>query len=153
MADSSYVQIVLHLNEPEMSDERLESLSQSLLQEFRERDEVERVSRVIDPNPPIGNMAGGGYLPGWLKVEVTLPNIIAFVRFLGDRLINKTFELEVEYKDKEITKIKAKGSSREDIKALLEEAKSVIKPEVEIIRVVIESAEEARAAIEPTTRD
>jgi len=94
MTTPSSVYLTLKLSDDDA--ERLESITQVLLNDLRDMDTVSQVSPVPDPNPPEGNMAGGGNLPGWLTVEVKLPDILSFLQqLLG--ILNKSTTLEMEF--------------------------------------------------------
>lgn len=86
---------------------------------MRDLDEIETVDRVLDPNPPVGNKAVGGILAGLLTAQVNKENTQKLLVFLGDRLVNKPIELEVEGDGK---KLKVKASSRAELTAAIEAA-------------------------------
>jgi hypothetical protein len=103
--------IKLHIafNDPDLDVEEREEEVQKLLYELKQLDEVEEVDRVLDPNPPEGNKALGGFLVGMLMAQVDPANILKFFGFLRDRLSGKMIELRVEANGK---KLHLKASSR-----------------------------------------
>lgn len=60
---------------------------------------------------------------GVLQTGVSLANFKKLLGYLGDRLCNKTIELEVEANDK---KLKVKASSREELTAAIEQAQKFV---------------------------
>jgi len=110
------VMLTIAFNDPELDSEELEAQAQNLLAQMRDLDEVETVDRVLDPNPPVGNKAVGAILVGLLTAQVNKENAQKVMAFLGDRLGNKTIELEVEANGK---KLKVKASSREELEAAI----------------------------------
>jgi hypothetical protein len=91
--------------------------------ELKDVDEVERVSRVLDPNPPEGNKALGGILVGLLTAEVNAENAKRVFSFLSDRLGGKAIELEVEANGK---KLKVKAHSREELVVAMKAAQDFV---------------------------
>ncbi len=70
MAEDSSIKVTIAFNDPDLDiDERDEEV-QKLLSQLKGLDEVEEVGRVLDPNPPEGNKALGGFLVGMLTAEV-----------------------------------------------------------------------------------
>jgi hypothetical protein len=103
--------IKLHIifNDPDLDAEEREGEVQKLLHELKQLDEVEEADRILDPNPPEGNKALGGFLVGMLMAQVNPANIWKFFGFLRDRLSAKSIELQVEANGK---KLHLKASSR-----------------------------------------
>jgi hypothetical protein len=106
MTDTSNVKLTIAFNDPDLDAEEREEQTQRFMAELQQIDEVE-VDRVLDPNPPEGNKAVGAILVGLLTTQVNKENAQKVMAFLGDRLGNKTIELEVEANGK---KLKVKGS-------------------------------------------
>lgn len=123
MTQDANVKVTIHFVDPDLDSEDRDRQAQQLLRELRDLDEVESVERVVDPNPPEGNKALGGFLVGLLTAEVNLQNIKALFGFLGDRLGNKPIELEVEGNGK---KLKLSASSREELEAAVKAAQEFI---------------------------
>ncbi len=123
MTPDSNVKFTIAFNDPELDSEELEVQAQNLLAQMRDLDEVETVDRVLDPNPPKGNKAIGGMLVGLLTAQVNLANAQKLLGFLGDRLVNKPIELEIEANGK---KLKVKASSREELEAAIAAAQKFI---------------------------
>ncbi|MEH2146092.1 hypothetical protein [Nostoc sp.] len=110
MASTSNVQITIALQEPDLDDDELQAQTQRLLQQMLELDEVEDASLFREAEAPVGSKSLTGLAVGWLTAQVNAKNIKALMGFLGDRLGNKTIELEIEsngkkLKDENITPI------------------------------------------------
>jgi hypothetical protein len=125
MAGDSSIKVTIAFNDPELDTEEQEQEAQKLLNQLRELDEVEEVDRVLDPNPPEGNKALGGFLVGMLTAEVSLANVKNLMGFLGDRLGGKPIELSVEANGKKLT---VKAHSREELEAAIKLAQEFIAP-------------------------
>ncbi len=123
MTPDSNVKFTIAFNDPNLDSDELEAQAQNLLAQMRDLDEIETVDRVLDPNPPKGNKAIGGILVGLLTAQVNLANAQKLLGFLGDRLGNKTIELEVETNGK---KLKVKAHSREELEAAIAAAQKFI---------------------------
>jgi hypothetical protein len=102
--------------------ERQEKETRNLLREIRDLD-VESAELVAVTEIPEGAMSVGGFLLGVLQAEVSLANFKKLLGFLGDRLGNKSIELEVEANGK---KLKVKASSREELTAVIEQAQKFV---------------------------
>jgi len=118
MTDTSNVKLTIAFNDPDLDSEERDEQAQRFMNELKQMDEVE-VDRVLDPNPPAGNKAVGAILVGLLTAQVNKENAQKVMGFLGDRLSNRTIELEVEANGK---KLKVKASSREELEAAIEAA-------------------------------
>lgn len=123
MTENSNVKVMIAFNDPRLDNEELEMEAQSLLVQMKNLDEVDRIERVLDPNPPEGNKSMGGILVGLLAAEVSKENAKKFMGFLADRLGNKPIELEVEANGK---KLKVKASSQIELKAAIKAAEDFI---------------------------
>ena len=91
--------------------------------ELKQVEEVDAVDRVLDPNPPAGNKALGGFLVGLLSAEVSVSNAQKLMGFLGDRLGGKPIELSVEANGKKLT---VKAHSREELEAAIKAAQDFV---------------------------
>jgi hypothetical protein len=120
---SPSVKLTIAFNDPELDSEELEAQAQNLLAQMRDLDEIERVDRVLDPNPPVGNKAVGAMLVGLLTAQVNKENAQKLLGFLGDRLGNKSIELEVESNGK---KLKVKASSQAELMVAIEAAQKFL---------------------------
>ncbi|MBW4662551.1 MAG: hypothetical protein KME15_28225 [Drouetiella hepatica Uher 2000/2452] len=118
------VKLTLRLTDPELDAEEKDEEVQRLLEQLREMDEVEFADRPLDPNPPEGNKAIGGFLVGLLTAEVSLENFKKLTGFLGDRLGGKPISLEVEANGK---KLKVSAHSREELEAAIKAAQDFVK--------------------------
>lgn len=121
--DASTIKLTLCFNDPELDLEQQENEVLKLQSQLKDLDELERVSRVLDPNPPEGNKALGGFLMNFLLMEVSVENFKRLSAFLSDRLSGKTIELEVEANGK---KLKVKASSREELTAAIQAAQNFV---------------------------
>jgi hypothetical protein len=121
--DSSNVNVVIAFTDPAMDVEEREAEAQNLLDQMQELEEVEDVDRILDPYPPEGNKALGGFLIGMLTAEVNPVNVKKIMGFLGDRLSGKTIEMEVEANGR---KLKVKASSQAELISAIEAAQKFI---------------------------
>jgi hypothetical protein len=123
MTVNSEVKVTIAFNDPELEPEEQDEQARRLVAELEQMDEVDTVTRVLDPNPPEGNKSGGGFLVGLLMAEVSVVNAKKLLRFLGDRLGNKPIELSVEANGK---KLSVKASSREELEAAVQAAQDFV---------------------------
>lgn len=117
------VKLILCLQDPDLDEEQREKEIHKLQSQLKDLDELERVSRVIDPHPPEGNKAIGGLIVDLLLMEVSATNFKKLASFLSDRLSGKTIELEVEANGK---KLKVKANSREELNAAIAAAQQFV---------------------------
>ena len=123
MITDSNIKLTIAFNDSNLDNDELEAQAQNLLAQMRDLDEIETVDRVLDPNPPKGNKAIGGMLVGLLTAQVNLANAQKLLGFLGDRLVNKAIELEIEANGK---KLKVKASSQAELEAAIAAAQKFI---------------------------
>ncbi len=123
MTKTSGVQITIDCRNPDLDDEELENLTQSLRDGMLDLDEITDVKRVLDPNPPKGNKALGAVLIGLLATEVNINNIKALFGFLADRLGNKPISMEVEANGK---RLKVTANSRQELLAAVQTAQQFV---------------------------
>lgn len=123
MPGMSSLKLTINFNDSDLSPEERDEQVQRLLAELKDMDEVETAARVLDPNPPEGNKALGGFLVGLLTAEVNAANAKAALGFLKDRLSGKPIELEVEANGK---KLKVSAHSREELEAAIKAAQEFI---------------------------
>jgi hypothetical protein len=123
MSESLNVKFTILFNDPDLDSEELEGQAQNLLDQMSDLDEIETVSRVLDPHPPAGNKAVGGILVGLLTAQVNKENARKLLEFLGERLGNKPIELEVEDNGK---KLKVKASSQAELMVAVEAAQKFL---------------------------
>ena len=122
MSSESNVKLTIALFNPDLDAEEQERETQNLLREIKELD-VESAELVAVTEIPEGAKSVGGFLVGVLQTEVSLANFKKLLGFLGDRLGNKTIELEVEANGK---KLKVKASSQQELTAAIEQAQKFI---------------------------
>ncbi len=122
MSFESNVKLTIALVNPDLDPEEQERETRNLLRDIRDLDvesaELVTVTEIPERAKPIG-----GFLLGVLQTEVSLANFKKLLGFLGDRLGNKTIELEVEANGK---KLKVKASSREELTAAIEQAQKFV---------------------------
>ncbi len=103
MIDNSNIKLTIAFNDPDLDPEERDVQSQRLMAELRDMEDVEAVGRVVDPNPPEGNKAAGGFLPGMLSTEIKPVNFNSVFDLLEDRYAQKSVEIEIEMGDRKIT--------------------------------------------------
>jgi hypothetical protein len=122
MSSESNVKLTIALSNPDLDAEEQEQETRNLLRDIKELD-VESAELVAVTEIPQGAKSVGGFLLGVLQAEVSLANFKKLLGFLGDRLGNKTIELEVEANGK---KLKVKASSQQELNAAIEQAQKFI---------------------------
>jgi hypothetical protein len=132
MHTTSDIQITLDLRNPELDDEALEKLTQSLRSQMLDLDEVNDVKRILDSNPPEGNKALGAVLIGILTAEVNATNIKTLFGFLSDRLGGQPISMEVEANGR---KLKVTASSQQELLAAIQAAQKFIASGQEVAHV------------------
>lgn len=118
----SDVKLTIAFDDQDLDAEERDEEAQKLLKQMRELEDVQ-VERVLDPNPPAGNKALGGFLVGILTAEVNAANAKKMMGFLGDRLSGKTIEMEVEANGKSL---KVKASSQAELMAAVQAAQAFV---------------------------
>ncbi|NEP18231.1 MAG: hypothetical protein F6J97_15220 [Leptolyngbya sp. SIO4C1] len=121
MSDDA-IKYTIKFNDPELDDEEKDEEAQKLLNQMRDLDEV-TAKRVVDPDPPEGNKALGGFLVGMLTAEVNAASAKQALGFLKDRLGGKSIELEVEGNGK---RLKVTASSRAELETAIQQAQAFI---------------------------
>ena len=122
MSSESNVKLTIALSNPDLDADEHEQETRNLLREIKDLD-VESVELVAVTETPLGSKAFGGFLLGVLQAEVSIANFKKLLGFLGDRLGNKTIELEVEANGK---KLKVKASSQKELTAAIEQAQKFV---------------------------
>jgi hypothetical protein len=122
MSSESNIKLTIALSNTDLDREEQEQEARNLLREIKDLD-VESAELVAVTEIPEGAKSVGGFLLGVLQAEVSLANFKKLLGFLGDRLGNKTIELEVEANGK---KLKVKASSPEELNAAIEQAQKFI---------------------------
>ena len=123
MTAKSTMKLTIAFTDPDLEAEERDEQAQRLIAELKEIDEVDAVDRVLDPHPPEGNKALGGFLVGLLTAEVNAANTKKVLGFLGDRLGGKAIELSVEANGK---KLSVKAHSQEELQAAIQAAKDFV---------------------------
>ncbi|WP_373526439.1 hypothetical protein [Nostoc sp.] len=122
MSFESNVKLTIALANPDLDADEQERETRNLLRDIKEQD-VESAELVAVTEIPEGSKSVGGFLVGVLQAEVSLANFKKLLGYLGDRLGNKSIELEVEANGK---KLKVKASSREELTAAIEQAQKFV---------------------------
>jgi hypothetical protein len=120
---SNIIKLTIAFNGADYDWDELEVQAQILLAQMKEVDEIETVTRVADPNPPLGNKAIGGIILGLVVAETRMENVQKLFNFLKDRLGSKPIELEVEANGK---KLKVSASSRAELEFAINAAKKFV---------------------------
>ncbi|MEH2022228.1 hypothetical protein [Nostoc sp.] len=116
------VKLTIALDNPDLDAEEQERETRNLLREIRDLD-VESAELVAVAETPKDSKAFGGFLLGVLQAEVSITNFKKVLGFLGDRLGNKTIELEVEANGK---KLKVKASSQQELMTAIAAAQKFV---------------------------
>jgi len=125
MTDSSNITLTIAFNDPALNREEREAQAQNLLAQMRDLDEIERVDRVLDPNPPVVNKTAGAILFGLLTAEVSVANFKKLGAFLSDRLGNKPIKLKVKAPDGREMELEA--SSQQEFDYAYQKAQDFLK--------------------------
>lgn len=123
MTVNDNVRLTIAFEDPDLDPEERDDQAQKLMAELKQMDEVDTVDRVLDPNPPQGNKALGGFLAGLLMTEVNAANAKNLMGYLGDRLGGKPIELSVEANGKKLT---VTAHSREELEAAIKAAQDFV---------------------------
>ncbi|MDD1428769.1 hypothetical protein MEO94_30885 [Dolichospermum sp. ST_sed9] len=122
MSSESNVKFTITLSNLDLDAEEQERETQNLLRDIKDLD-VESAGFVEVTEIPEGARSVGGFLVGALQAEVTISNCYKLLAWLGDRLRNKTIELEIEVNGK---KVILKVNSQQELAAVLELAQKFI---------------------------
>lgn len=118
------VTIDLRNSEPDFAPEELEALTQRLFQQMGGLDEIERLNRIPEPDPPQGSKPlSAAFLMGLLTAEVNAKNIKALLEFIWERLSGKPIELKVEANGK---KLEVKAYSQQELSAAIQAAQEFL---------------------------
>ncbi len=102
MTQEPTIQLIFGIDEPELDDEEKQELTQKLLRQLRALDEVERADRTEDLNPEEGSKPGMATLMGFLTLEVNRKNLGKLLKWLGDRVGDKSMKVRVRVGEHEI---------------------------------------------------
>lgn len=117
------VHITFKLIDPELDSEELEANTQILLRQLREFDAIEQVDRVLDPHPPVGNKAFGGFLGGVLKAKVAPASAPTVLGALDAVFGRAALEMTLEVDGRKIT---VKARNHEELAAALQTAQAFL---------------------------
>lgn len=93
------ISVSISFVDPDLDIEEKDEEVQKLIEQMKKLDEVEEVSRTLDPDPPAGNKALGGFLVGMLTAEVSSANVRKLLGFLSERLSGKPIKIAVKTAD------------------------------------------------------
>ena len=116
------INVSIHLTDLELEEDARDQQAHYLVRELQEMG-IDSACRVADPNPPAGNKALGGFIVGLLTAEVSLSNVQLVLKFFGDRLANKTIELEVEADGK---RLRVSASSQTELEKAIAAAQEFV---------------------------
>ena len=125
MANTRNIKLTIAFIDSDLDAEEKDAEVSKFLTQIRELEEIETVDRVIDPNPPEGNKALGGFLVGMLTAVVKPENIKALFGFLSEQLKGKPVEIAIKAPDGRELNIKA--SSQADIEFAFEKVQQFLK--------------------------
>jgi hypothetical protein len=117
------VHITFNLVDPDLDSEELEAKTQNLQRQLREFDAVEQVDRVLDPAPPEGNKAFGGFLGGLLTARVAPAQAPAMLGALDAVVGSAAIEMTLEVDGRKIT---VKARNNEELAAALQTAQAFL---------------------------
>lgn len=120
----SNIQVKITLLDERLEDGELQEITENLLQDIKQEVEVESAGLVPVEDLPKDAKPIGGFLLGMLMAEVNAANIKSLFRFLSDRLLGKTIEMEVTANGKTL---KVKASSTVELNAALKAAQEFIR--------------------------
>lgn len=123
MSSTANIKLTIAFIGSDLDAEEKDAEARRLLSQMKELEEIETVNQVLDPNPPEGNKALGGFLVGLLTAEVNPGNLKKLFEFLSNRLSGKPIELEVEANGR---KLKVRANSQADIVAAIEAVQKFI---------------------------
>jgi hypothetical protein len=121
IVDSSSVRVTIGFVDADWEQDERETAAQNLLRSLQDLDGVESVGRVPEIAPD--GSKGLGFLTGLLMAEVNQENAKKLFGFLGNRLVGKTIELEVEGNGK---KLKVKAGNEAELKMAIAAAEKFI---------------------------
>lgn len=96
MVDTPTISIVFDFRTSDDERDVLERRTQTLLREMQGLEVIARARRVVDPEPPPGNLAGGGWLMGVLQAEVTPANAGKLCNWLQQKFGKQPIKLKVK---------------------------------------------------------
>ncbi|WP_245939878.1 toll/interleukin-1 receptor domain-containing protein [Stenomitos frigidus] len=117
------VHITFNLVDPALDSEELEAKTQNLQRQLREFDAVEQVDRVVDPTPPTGSKAFGGFLSGLLTARVAPAQAPAVLGALDAVVGSAAIEMTLEVDGRKIT---VKARNHEELAAALQTAQAFL---------------------------
>lgn len=120
------------LQNRELGDRKLHAEVEEVLPQLRGREGVQDVSLVavkVAPEVPIGMTPRniGGFLPGVLQAEVSLPYVMQVLEFLRDRLLEDC-RIELSLKSSDGKSFSSRASSPEELDFLMQETESFFYP-------------------------
>lgn len=101
MTESPVLRLTFGLTDPNLDDDERLTFSKRVLPELRGLDEVERAERVETVSEENGTK-GFETLVGFLKADVSFPNLKDFVGWMMERFADQPISVKVKLGEKEI---------------------------------------------------
>ena len=122
------VRIIVEFIDPELDREEKELDVTRLINQLKKVDEIDAVSRITDPNPPIVNesltdKSFTSFLIGLLSAEFSIENARKVLDFLANRLQNKPIKFTVETQEKSL---EIEVYSSEDLNSAMDAVKKFL---------------------------
>ncbi|MEM9276004.1 MAG: hypothetical protein AAGA80_24040 [Cyanobacteria bacterium P01_F01_bin.143] len=111
---------------PDLNSAQIDKLTADLVREMRSLDEIDRVQRVPDPNPPEGEMSGGGNLIGVVASKLSLSNVRYVGGYVARKFASKPIDMKVKVNGKE-KEFDFKGVRPEDLDKVVAAAERLAK--------------------------
>lgn len=119
----SNIQVKITLLDERLEDGELQEKTENLLQDIKQEVEIESAGLLPVKNSEQGAKDIGGFLLGVLTAEVKVEKVKSLFRFLSDRLLGKTIEMEVTANGKTL---KVKASSAVELNAAIKAAQEFV---------------------------
>ncbi|ABW26570.1 hypothetical protein AM1_1545 [Acaryochloris marina MBIC11017] len=95
------MQITFGQSNPDLEEHERLLFSKRVLSELRDLDQVEHAERTEKEASEFGEK-GFSTLVGFLTAEVTLPNLKAFINWMGDRFSDQPMKVKVKVGEQEV---------------------------------------------------
>ena len=118
------IQMTIELDTPALDNEEIQEVTQLLQEQILENDFADRAELVALEQAPRGAKSFGGFLIGMLAAEVNPGNFKKLMRFLGDRLGQKSIKLKLKAPDGR--EIELAASSQEEFDFVMKAAQKFL---------------------------
>lgn len=122
MQDKKCIKMILSFAGPLTDLEELERMTQNVMSQLRDIDDLD-VQRVVDLEPPQNGKGVGSFLPGAVSTKGTTETTLKVIRFLRSRLFGRCIELEIEDNGRYL---KVKASNTAELEVAIKQAKSFL---------------------------